>query len=69
VANILSALGWAPMHVFTGVLVGLAIVFGGANAPELSLAAMGVLIWDRVDVHLKGRPAKLPDGLSVLRRP
>jgi len=43
VANILSALVWAPMHVFPGVLVGLAIAFGGANAPELSLAVMGVL--------------------------
>jgi threonine/homoserine/homoserine lactone efflux protein len=44
VANILSALVWAPMHVFPGVLVGLAIAFGGAHAPQLSLAAMGVLI-------------------------
>ena len=44
VANILSALVWAPIHVFPGVLVGLAIAFGGAHAPELSLAAVGVLI-------------------------
>jgi membrane protein DedA with SNARE-associated domain len=44
VANILSALVWAPMHVFPGVLIGLAIAFGGAHAPELSLAAVGVLI-------------------------
>jgi membrane protein DedA with SNARE-associated domain len=44
VANILSALVWAPMHIFPGVLVGLAIAFGGAHAPELSFAAMGVLI-------------------------
>jgi len=44
VANILSALVWAPMHVFPGVLVGLAIAFGGAHAPELSLAAVSVLI-------------------------
>jgi membrane protein DedA with SNARE-associated domain len=44
VANILSALVWAPMHVFPGVLVGLAVAFGGANAPELSLATIGVLI-------------------------
>jgi membrane protein DedA with SNARE-associated domain len=44
VANILSALVWAPMHVFPGVLVGLAIAFGGADAPRLSLAAVGVLI-------------------------
>ena len=42
VANILSALVWAPMHVFPGVLVGLAIAFGGAHAPELSFAAIGV---------------------------
>jgi membrane protein DedA with SNARE-associated domain len=44
VANILSALVWAPMHVFPGVLVGLAIAFGGAHAPQLSLAAVGVLM-------------------------
>src|SRR5262245_1102345 len=44
VANILSALVWAPMHVFPGVLVGLAIAFGGANGPDLSFAALGVLI-------------------------
>jgi membrane protein DedA with SNARE-associated domain len=43
-ANILSALVWAPMHVFPGVLLGLAITFGGAHAPQLSLAAVGVLI-------------------------
>src|SRR5438046_5704688 len=44
VANVLSALVWAPMHVFPGVLVGLAIAFGGAHAPELSIATVGVLI-------------------------
>src|SRR5438874_6869060 len=44
VANILSALVWAPMHVFPGVLLGLAIAFGGAHAPQLSLATVGVLI-------------------------
>jgi membrane protein DedA with SNARE-associated domain len=43
VANIASALLWAPMHVFPGVLVGLAIAFG-AHAPELSVAAVGALI-------------------------
>src|SRR5215468_1326572 len=43
-ANILSALLWAPMHVFPGVLVGLAIAFGGTNAPELTVAATSVLI-------------------------
>ena len=44
VANVLSALVWAPMHVFPGVLLGLAIALGGTHAPELSLAAVGVLI-------------------------
>jgi membrane protein DedA with SNARE-associated domain len=44
VANILSALVWAPIHVFPGVLLGLAVAFGGAHAPQLSLAAVGVLI-------------------------
>jgi membrane protein DedA with SNARE-associated domain len=44
VANILSALVWAAIHIFPGVLVGLAIAFGGAHAPELSIAAVGVLI-------------------------
>jgi len=43
VANILSALVWAPMHVFPGVLVGLAIAFG-PHSPALSLAALGVLV-------------------------
>jgi len=41
-ANILSALVWAPLHVFPGVLIGLAIAFG-THAPELSVAALGVL--------------------------
>jgi membrane protein DedA with SNARE-associated domain len=44
VANILSALVWAPLHVFPGVLIGLAIAFGGAHSPALSLAALGILI-------------------------
>src|SRR5438105_3432201 len=44
VANVLSALVWAPIHVFPGVLLGLAIAFGGAHAPQLSFAAVGVLI-------------------------
>jgi membrane protein DedA with SNARE-associated domain len=43
VANILSALVWAPLHVFPGVLVGLAIAFA-PHSPALSLAALGVLV-------------------------
>jgi hypothetical protein len=50
VANIVSALVWAPMHIFPGVLVGLAIAFGGAHAPELSLAAVGAswIAWSMI---------------------
>ena len=44
VANVLSALVWAPMHVFPGVLLGLAVAFGGTHAPQLTLAALGGLI-------------------------
>jgi membrane protein DedA with SNARE-associated domain len=40
-ANILSALVWAPIHVFPGVLVGLAMALGGV---QLTLAAVGILI-------------------------
>jgi membrane protein DedA with SNARE-associated domain len=43
-ANVLSALVWAPMHIFPGVLLGLAVAMGGAHAPQLTLAAIGVLI-------------------------
>jgi membrane protein DedA with SNARE-associated domain len=44
VANILSAVVWALIHVFPGALVGSAIAFGGAHAPTLVFAAIGVLI-------------------------
>jgi hypothetical protein len=48
---ILSELVWAPMHVFPGVLLGLAIAFGGAHAPQ----AVGVLYW-------LGSPGALSDA-------
>jgi SNARE associated Golgi protein len=44
VANILSALVWALIHVFPGALVGVAIAFGGAQAPTLAFAAIGLLM-------------------------
>ena len=65
VANVLSALVWAPLHVFPGVLVGLAIAFG-AHAPELSLAALGVA-WSmikRKTVHVMDRTAS-PDAAKL----
>jgi membrane protein DedA with SNARE-associated domain len=63
VANILSALVWAPIHVFPGVLLGLAIALGGAHAPELSFAAVGVLILAWIAWSMIGRKAA-----AVLKR-
>ena len=33
------------MHIFPGVLVGLAIAFGGEHAPELSLTGVLLVDW------------------------
>jgi hypothetical protein len=54
------------MHVFPGVLVGLAIAFGGAHAPELSLAAVGVLIlaWVAWSV-IKRKTARVIEAASA----
>ena len=66
VANILSALVWAPMHVFPGVLVGLAIAFGGAQAPQLSLAAVGasILAWIAWSI-IKRKTAALSESANT----
>jgi quercetin dioxygenase-like cupin family protein len=39
-ANILSALTWAPAHVFPGVLLGMAISLAGASADQLTLGRL-----------------------------
>jgi membrane protein DedA with SNARE-associated domain len=44
VANILSALVWAPTHIFPGVLVGMAISFGGTHVEQLGLLLIAALI-------------------------
>ena len=43
VANILSALVWAPVHVFPGVLLAIAVSFAGRSAEHLTLLAFAVL--------------------------
>jgi membrane protein DedA with SNARE-associated domain len=35
-ANVLSALVWAPLHVFPGIFVGMAIALGGVHAQQLA---------------------------------
>ena len=44
VANILSALVWAPVHVFPGVLLAMAVRFAGRSAEHLTLLAFAVLV-------------------------
>src|SRR5437763_16987016 len=44
VANILSALVWAPMHVFPGVLLAMAVRFAGRSAEHLTLLVFAVLV-------------------------
>jgi membrane protein DedA with SNARE-associated domain len=69
-ANILSALVWAPMHVFPGVLVGLAIGLGGVHAPQLTLAAAGVLIlvWIAWSI-IKRKAANIVDSAAGQHAP
>ena len=43
-ANILSALAWAPAHVFPGVLLAMAISLVGASAEQLTVLIIAGLI-------------------------
>jgi membrane protein DedA with SNARE-associated domain len=43
-ANVASALVWAPMHVFPGVLLAMAISFAGASAERLTLLVLAAAI-------------------------
>ena len=44
VANILSALVWAPAHVFPGVLLATALKLAGATAEQLTVLIIAGLI-------------------------
>src|SRR5260370_31067762 len=44
VANILSALVWAPAHVFPGVLLAIALRLAGASAMELTVLLIAGLV-------------------------
>jgi len=44
VANILSAIVWAPAHVFPGVLLALALRFAGASAEQHTILVIAGLI-------------------------
>jgi len=52
VANVLSALVWAPLHVFPGVLAGMAINVAGPHAATLGLMFIGALVVVSMVWHL-----------------
>ena len=65
VANILSALLWAPLHVFPGVLAGIAITVVGPTGTKLGLLALAVLVFASIVWHLlKGAPTQAQAPLA-----
>jgi membrane protein DedA with SNARE-associated domain len=74
-ANVLSALVWAPIHVFPGVIAGMAISVAGPNVTKIAfmiLAAMIVvsIAWNlqkNQSIEKSGVP--LPDRSSYLTAP
>src|SRR6516162_10982957 len=59
VANVLSALLWSPLHVFPGVLAGIAITVAGPTGTKLGLLALAVLVFVSIVWHLfKGAPTE-----------
>jgi membrane protein DedA with SNARE-associated domain len=67
-ANILSALAWAPAHVFPGVLLGMAINLAGVSAWQgtiLLIAGLTMVLaagWAiRSYLNRHPLPARVPD--------
>ena len=59
-ANVLSALVWAPLHVFPGVLAGLTISLAGPHTAKISLFILGALIFASIAWHLlKGQSSAI----------
>jgi membrane protein DedA with SNARE-associated domain len=59
-ANILSALAWAPAHVFPGVLLAMAISLAGASAEQLTvLIIAGLIVVSAACRFLPGAIARL----------
>jgi hypothetical protein len=52
VANVLSALVWAPLHIFPGVLAGMAINLAGPHAATLGLIFVGAIVGVSIGWHL-----------------
>jgi membrane protein DedA with SNARE-associated domain len=68
VANVLSALVWAPIHVFPGVLAGMAISVAGPHTTKVILFILGVLIFASIAWHcLKDQSRATVDGAASER--
>lgn len=72
VANILSALVWAPVHVFSGILLAVAMNLSGLSAAALAiivvigLISVSIALW-AIRLYLSRHP--LPAGLFMWRWP
>lgn len=67
-ANILSALLWAPAHVFPGVLAGMAISVAGPHVTEVSLLVLAVIVAGSILWHLlRGRSRDQAASVSASR--
>lgn len=71
VANVASAFVWAPMHVFPGVLIAMAMSFAGAGAQRLFLlvlaaALLAVTSWRLLRAKSRDTPATPIKALRML---
>jgi hypothetical protein len=65
VAGVLSALVWAPIHVFPGVLAGMAISLAGPHASKVILFILGALILGSIAWHLLKGQSQVRLGASA----
>ena len=75
-ANVLSALVWAPLHVFPGIFVGMAIALGGVHAQQLGVLAIaaviiGAIAWSLLKAQRQPTRAAAidPAGEAAVGRP
>jgi membrane protein DedA with SNARE-associated domain len=70
IANVLSALVWAPLHVFPGVVAGMAISVAGPRGAEIGLVVLGALIVASTLWHLLRKQSRpIPPALTSVDPP
>ena len=64
-ANVLSALIWAPIHVYPGVLAGIALSVAGPNGTKLGLLVLAVIVLVSIAWPLlKSRSSRLDNSAA-----